>query len=61
MNKDMMKAAGFGKQVERFEQGKCVFCKKPIFLNDFRNEISKREYGISGMCQECQDKIFGKD
>jgi hypothetical protein len=27
----------------------------------FRNEISKREYGISGLCQKCQDAIFGAD
>ena len=27
--------------------------------NEFRDEISKREYTISGMCQKCQDKVFG--
>lgn len=27
----------------------------------FRNKISAREYYISGMCQTCQDKIFGAD
>ena len=26
---------------------------------EFKNEISKREYTISGMCQTCQDKVFG--
>jgi len=25
----------------------------------FRDEISRREYGISGLCQKCQDEIFG--
>jgi len=61
MNEKIMKDAGFGKEVDKFLQGKCVFCGKPIYLDDFRNEISKREYGISGMCQQCQDKMFGKD
>ncbi len=28
--------------------------------NEFTDEISKREYSISGLCQKCQDKFFGK-
>ena len=28
---------------------------------DFRDEISKREYSVSGMCQACQDEIFQSD
>lgn len=27
----------------------------------FRNEASAREYYISGMCQSCQDSVFGED
>ena len=41
------------------EQNVCVFCGKPAVK--FRNEISLREYNISGLCQECQDKTFGVD
>lgn len=26
----------------------------------FRDEISKREFSISGMCQKCQDEVFGE-
>jgi hypothetical protein len=26
---------------------------------EFRDEASKREYAISGLCQNCQDSIFG--
>lgn len=25
----------------------------------FRDDLSKREYTISGLCQKCQDRIFG--
>jgi len=40
----------------------CVFCKKSIDPDkDFRNEISKKEFKISGICQDCQDEVFGKD
>ena len=42
-------------------EGKCATCGKEIKEEDFRNQISKREYSISGTCQECQDKVFGTD
>ena len=61
MNKSILKQLGFRKEVQRVEQKKCPLCGKPINMEDFRNEISKREYSISGMCQECQDDVFGKD
>lgn len=41
------------------ESDTCVFCKDPNI--NFRNEISKREYRISGLCQNCQDNAFGID
>ena len=44
---------------ERMAVGICVICKKPI--TGFRDEISAKEYRISGMCQECQDSVFGDD
>ncbi|MGH9966886.1 MAG: hypothetical protein ACREBG_03495 [Pyrinomonadaceae bacterium] len=25
----------------------------------FRDELSRREYSISGLCQKCQDAVFG--
>lgn len=36
----------------------CKFCGKPI--NYLRDAISVKEWNISGMCQMCQDKVFGK-
>lgn len=48
---------------EYIKQRKCVpvpwGCGKPI--TRFINSISEREYNISGLCQECQDEIFGKE
>jgi uncharacterized CHY-type Zn-finger protein len=35
----------------------CVLCGKPA--QDFRDALSQREFSISGMCQDCQDKTFG--
>lgn len=36
----------------------CVFCHEPVGPKDFRDEESREEYRISGICQKCQDKIF---
>lgn len=59
MNKEIMKALGFGEQIEAVEHSFCPFCKNPITQVEFRDKISKREYKISGLCQKCQDKMFG--
>ena len=35
----------------------CVECRKPA--EQFRDDASQREYTMSGLCQRCQDRIFG--
>ena len=35
----------------------CVKCGE--LATNFSDEISRKEYGISGLCQCCQDEIFG--
>lgn len=42
---------------QTIRSGTCVFCKDPD--TNFRDTLSEREYAISGMCQKCQDKMFG--
>lgn len=61
MNKAIMNAVGFGDEVKLVEDGRCPFCKKAISNDSFRNERSLKEYRISGLCQFCQDEVFGKD
>ena len=39
-------------------RSKCAFCQDPDLK--FRDEASKKEYRISGICQKCQDKFFGR-
>lgn len=51
----------FPKAAERKKAGKCVTCESDIYEGGFRNRLSQREYEISGMCQECQDSVFGWD
>jgi hypothetical protein len=39
------------------ETNSCVGCDNPI--TEFKDEISKKEYQISLLCQACQDEFFG--
>lgn len=59
MNEKIMEALGFGYNVSKFKQGICTMCKKEIKEEDFIDELSKKEYTISGLCQKCQDEFFG--
>lgn len=57
MNKEIVKQF-FPEQVKRFEEGECPFCVKKVHIREFRDELSRREFRISGLCQKCQDRVF---
>ena len=57
MNEKIMKTF-FPKEVEEVKQGNCPICKNPINMNDFTDELSVKEFHISGMCQRCQNDFF---
>lgn len=44
-------------RVKIIKKDVCVMCAKPA--TEFRDDVSKKEYVISGLCQRCQDEIFG--
>jgi hypothetical protein len=51
---------------ESISADKCATCGKDVTIevesgkiDDFRDNESRHEYRISGMCQECQDSVFG--
>jgi len=47
-------------RIEAIQNDLCAFrCDEPD--TDFRNDVSRKEYGISGICQQCQDNLFGRD
>ena len=49
----------FGRSVSLANAGnQCVCCGKSA--TEFRDEISKREYRISSLCQHCQDEVFAQ-
>lgn len=47
----------FPEERERRNQGKCPICEGDA--GEFRDLLSRREFTISGMCQKCQDSVFG--
>jgi ssDNA-binding Zn-finger/Zn-ribbon topoisomerase 1 len=54
-----MRKAGFDKQVDLVENGKCPLCGEDINMESFKDDVSIKEFKISGICQKCQDSIFG--
>ena len=59
MNEDIMRQAGLGEHVDLVKKGICPFCKEVVNPNDFKDELSKKEWGISGLCFKCQKDFFG--
>jgi len=54
---DMFMSLVTGKSREQqIAAGLCMWCPKDALV--FKDDLSKVEYRISGMCQECQDKTF---
>lgn len=56
---DTFAKAVFGRtRSEALASQTCVMCGKAA--SEFRDEESRREYAISGICQECQDTLFSE-
>lgn len=47
----------FGGRREAIASCNCAICGGPA--NEFRDELSRKEFSISGLCQKCQDLVFG--
>jgi len=47
-------------RVKTISEGYCASCDYTgIIATSFRDDISRKEYAISGLCQSCQDDVFG--
>jgi len=48
-------------RVTCIREGICITCDDAhgIIASSFRDDISRKEYAISAMCQSCQDDVFG--
>ena len=55
---DAMGISYFGNtRTESLLAKKCISCNEDVTA--FRSELSAKEYTISGLCQVCQDGVFG--
>jgi hypothetical protein len=55
---DLMLSRLTGKSREiQIASGLCMTCDGEA--KEFKDDLSRNEYAISGMCQHCQDAIFG--
>lgn len=44
-----------------YGHGVCGYCGADVSDDLFRDEISLKEYTISGLCQSCQDWVFDEE
>jgi hypothetical protein len=61
---DFLNSLSGANREETISSNKCIpppiGCGRIITPDtEFRNETSRKEYQISGLCQQCQDKVFG--
>jgi len=59
---DILSMSMFGRnRSDSIRSTVCVSCGKVVCLEtEFKDALSRREFGISGFCQDCQDSVFGK-
>ena len=50
----------FPKEEERRRAGQCACCGAPDAADTIRDDLSRMEFQISGLCQTCQDETFGR-
>ncbi|KKN27772.1 hypothetical protein LCGC14_0861220 [marine sediment metagenome] len=51
----------FPEELERIRNNQCPICCCNIDITKFKDKLSLKEFHISGLCQKCQDKMFGVD
>ncbi len=57
--KSILRALGFGREVSMVEECRCPLCADRVDEEEFRNEVFMKEFERSGLCQGCQDTVFG--
>lgn len=57
--KSFLRSLGFGREIAIVEECRCPLCADRVDEEEFRNEVFIREFERSGLCQGCQDTVFG--
>lgn len=58
-NKKFLKSLGFRREVEAVAKCICPLCEEGVDEDEFRGEAFVKEFKSSGLCQGCQDTVFG--
>lgn len=59
IKKSFQRSLKFGKEVAMVEKRICPLCADIVDEDEFRTEVFIREFESSGLCQGCQDVVFG--
>lgn len=57
--KRLLKAFGFRREAAVVKTCKCPLCSEIVDKTEFRNKYFVKEFESSGLCQGCQDSVFG--
>ncbi len=57
--KELSKIIRFRREVAMVEKRICPLCVDIVDEDEFRTEVFIREFESSGLCQGCQDTVFG--
>jgi hypothetical protein len=58
-NKRSFSALRFGQKGDMIKDCKCPFCAERVDKDELRNEVFKKEFETTGLCQGCLDLVFG--
>lgn len=57
--KSFLKSLGLRLEVKTVKKCICPLCEERVDEDEFRNEVFVKEFKSSGLCQGCQDTVFG--
>jgi len=59
IQKDFTKKLRLLRKITMIKDNRCPLCTERVDKSEFRNKVFMREFKSSGLCQECQDTVFG--
>ena len=59
MSKSISISISFDDWEDAVTDGRCPACGNSVRIKSLRDTLSRKEYKISGLCQKCQDEVFG--
>lgn len=57
--KSFLKSLRIRREVATVKECRCPLCEDRVDKEEFRNEVFIKEFERSGLCQGCQDTVFG--